>query len=571
MTMEIDNITLAVIVKKLEWATEEMNTYLTKSAYSSNIKIRKDCSCALYTKNGEMLAQGTFIPVHLGILSQTLKELLKVYPIDTIKEGDVLLHNDPYMMGSHLNDVMVFKPIFYQGQLLAFTGCLAHHVDIGGSKARYTSSTIFEEGLRIAGAKIMKEGVLQEDILRIITTNVRTSYEVKGDLMAQLAACYRGEERVIELAKKYGIEPLMAYFEEILNYSETGIRNAIRKLPNGETSFEDYIEHDGINQKLIKIKVNVIIKDEDIYVDFDGSAEPGEGGYNSPWSLTHSAVYYAIKSVIGTSVPTNSGAYRAIHLIRPTYDSIVDAKFPHAVDGCTNSPSQRIVDVVIGAFSRIIPEKTCACDGHWPAAHYGGLDPKTGRFFAYIETYACGRGAKYNDDGANAHQTHMTNTANAHVEMIELEYPLLVEKYSLVNDSGGAGKFRGGLGITREIKCLTDTYISTFPSRPTIKPYGLYGGEGGQTDTSKVKYPDGTESPAFAKQIEKGSVVVIQTSGGGGWGNPKERDKKKLEWDVLNEYVSLKAAKEKYGIEIDPIVLKQKYGVDIGYKKRVIK
>ena len=563
MTKNIDSITLAVIVKKLEWATEEMNTYLAKAAFSSNIKIRRDCSCALYTRNGDMLAQGTFIAVHLGILSQTLKELLKVIPIDGIKEGDMLLHNDPYLMGSHLNDVMVFMPIFYEGQLLGFTGCLAHHVDIGGSKARYTSSTIFEEGLRMPGVKIVKEGVFQDDILRIMTTNVRTSYELKGDLMAQLSASYRGEERIIELAKKYGIETLMEYFDEILNYSEKGMRSAIRDLENQEISFEDYIEHDGINSKLIKIKVKVKIDNEDIYVDFDGSGAPGEGGYNSPWSLTHSAVYYAIKSVLGSSVPTNSGAYRAIHLIRPTYDTIVDAKFPHAVDGCTNSPSQRIVDVVIGAFSKIVPKKTCACDGHWPAAHYGGMDPKTGRFFAYIETYACGRGAKYNDDGANAHQTHMTNTANAHVEMIELEYPLLVQRYALVNDSGGAGKFRGGLGITREIKCLTDTYITTFPSRPTINPYGLYDGEGGQTDSSKVVYPDGSESPALAKAIVKDSVVTIQTSGGGGWGNPKERDKKRVEWDVLNEYVSLKSANEKYGFDIDSKEMKEKYGADI--------
>ncbi len=552
----IDGVTRAVIVNNLQWITEEMNEYLARSAFSSNIKVRRDCSCALYDRLGNMLAQGTFIPVHLGIMSQTLKELLKVHPVETLKDGDALIHNDPYMMGSHLWDIMIFKPVFFDGQLIAFTGCLAHQVDVGGSPVNYVVGTIYEEGLRIPGIKILKEGVLQEDILRLITTNVRTAYEVKGDLMAELAANYRGEERIKALAAKYGTEDLLAYFDAILDYSETGMRKAIQELPDGEITFEDYLESDGKNDVLIKLKVKIKIEGSDIYVDFAGSGAPGEGGFNNPWSLTHSGTYYAIKAVVGTKVPTNTGAYRAIHIIRPSEPNILDTQPPHAVGGCTTVAPQRIADIIIGAFSKIVPEKVCACDGHWAAACFGGMDPKAGRYFSYVETYGCGRGAKYNEDGASGHQTHMTNTANAPAEIIELEHPFLVEKYALVEDSGGAGEYRGGLGLMRQLSCLTDMNVSLITGRPGIKPYGLFGGEGGATDESLVKFPDGEIRKVKSEKVPKGSSVIIKTSGGGGWGDPLQRDPSRLEWDVLNGYVSIASAKEKYGRTIDPRTLK---------------
>jgi len=557
--IKIDPITTAVLINNLYWVTEEMNVYLAKSAFSTNIKVRRDCSCALYTKNGEMLAQGEFIPVHLGVMSQTLKEILKDYPLNTLSEGDQIIHNDPYRMGSHLPDVMLFKPIFYKGKLIAFAGNLAHHVDVGGSSTKWNNPTIFEEGIRLPPIKIIKKGKMQEDIYKIITANVRTPHEVKGDLAAQTAANYRGEERLKELARKYGVTKLLEYFEVILNYSEKCMREALRIIPDGEAFFEDYIENDGITDNKIKIRVNISIKDSNIFLNFSGSGGPGKGGYNSPWSITHSAAYCAIKSVVGSKIPTNSGAYRPIHLIRPKQESIVDARFPRAVGGCTCSPSQRIVDVIIGALSKIIPEKTCACDGHWPAASFVGIDSRTGLYSSYVETYACGRGAKYNDDGADAHQTHMTNTANAPIEIIELEHPLKVDKYAIVSDSGGAGKFRGGVGITREftISSSSTMSVSTKPMRQKNGPYGLYNGEKGKTDLCGIKLSNG-EFVTNSKQIKTGDKVIIQSSGGGGWGNPIERDIKKVEWDVLNGYISVKAAREKYGCVIDKKTLKCK-------------
>jgi len=555
---KFDPIIMSVLVNNLSWITEEMNEYLAKSAFSTNIKVRRDCSCTLYTKDGEMISQGEFVPSHLGVMSNSLKEVLKDIPINSIEKGDVIIHNDPYKMGAHLWDIMLFRPIFYKDEIILFAGNIAHHIDIGGSPTKWDSPTIFEEGLRLPPIKLYRKGRLQEDVLKIITTNVRTPYEVRGDIAAQTAANYRAELRIIELVKKYGQSELQNYFDAILDYSEKGMRKLIEDAPDSESTFEDYIENDGIEDILIKIKVKVNIKGSDVYLDFEGSGSPGKGGVNSPWSLTNSAVYYAMKTVFGAKIPTNNGAYRPIHIKRNKEESIVDARFPHAVGGCTCTPAQRIVDVVIGALSKILPEKVCACDGHWAADLFVGIDPRTGRYSSFIETYACGRGAKYNDDGADAHQTHMTNTANAPIEIIELEHPLRIDKYALIQDSGGAGKFRGGLGLTREITCLAPMAASARQMRPKIKPYGLFGGKGGANDLCGVILPN-SEITQICKEVKAGYKVIIRTSGGGGWGEPLERDINKLEWDVLNGYVSLNAAKEDYKCIIDP----KNYKIDI--------
>ncbi len=549
----IDGITLAVIANNMQWATEEMNTYLTKSAFSSNIKVRKDCSCALYDRGGNIVAQGTFIPVHLGIMAQTLKELLKRHPVETIREGDALIHNNPYMMGSHLFDIMIFTPVFFEGEIIAFAGSLAHHVDVGGNPISYVSKTLYEEGVIIPGLKIMRENVLQEDLISFITANVRTPYEFRGDMMAQLAACARGDVRIKSLAKKYGRENLLEYFSALLDYSENGMRAAIRAQPNGCYSFEDKLEIDGPAHRDRSIRTKVTIGDEDITVDFDGSDIPGEYGYNAPPSVTYSAVYYSIKAILGSDVPTNAGAYRAIHIKFPEYTSIINAQMPSAIAGCNCMPAQRICDVVIGAFSRLIPERVCACDGHWNAISLVGNDPRINRNFSYVETYGAGRGAKYNEDGANAHQTHMTNTANAPAEIIELEHPFRVERYALLPDTGGAGKYRGGLGMVRELTCLTDTNVSIITGRPFTGTYGLDGGQPGGTDYASVTPPGGKpERSISGVAVRAGTTVTITTSGGGGYGNAAERDHQLIEWDLLNGYISAEAARRDYGVELDP-------------------
>lgn len=555
--MQTDQVTLSILVNNLYWITEEMNAYLCRAAYSTNIKVRKDCSCAIYTRNGEMVAQGEFIPVHLGVMSQVMRSVLEEYPPNTLSEGDVIIHNDPYRSGSHLWDVMLFQPVFFRGEIIAFVGNLAHHVNIGGSSLEKCLPTIFEEGLRFPIIKLYDKGVLQKDLLKLITNNVRTSYEIQGDLAAQAAANFRGITRLTELAEKYGGQTLMDYFECIMDYSERGMREAIAALPDGEFVSEDFVEDDGIERGLYPIRVKTIIQGDELLFDFTGCAKPGRGGVNSPWSLTHSAVFYAVKSILAAKLPTNSGIYRPIRLIRPTVDTMVDARYPHAVGTCTCSPSQRIVDVIIRDFAQIIPRQVCACDGNWCGANFNGIDPRTGRYSAYTEAYGCGRGAKWNEDGADAHQSHLTNTANAPIEIIELEHPLTVEKYGIVPDSGGAGKYRGGMCITRVVRAEAETSSTAQSNRLQIGPYGLNGGLPGKNDNSYILLRDGSRVSS-SMNVQPGDRVVIQTSGGGGWGDPLKRDFGKIEWDVLNGYVSLEAARADYRVVVDP----QTYKID---------
>lgn len=553
---KVDPITLSVLMNKLASITEEMNLYLVKSSYSTNIKDRRDCSTAIYRTDGDMLAQGTFVPVHLGVMPIALKEILNDIPIESIKPGDVIIHNDGYKGGTHLYDIMLYKPIFYKSRPIAIAGTLAHHPDVGGTPRSYSEKSIFSEGIRLSSVKLFRAGELQEDIIRIIMTNVRMPQIVKGDIMAQCASNNRCEERILQLVDEYGVETILQYYDELLDYSERGMRAAIRKLPSVETEFEDYSDFDGINfrKDLFRIKPKIKIEGSDIYVEFKDPPPPGAGGVNSPWSLTLSATYYAIKAVIGPTVPTNGGAYRPIHVIKPKGETMLCAQLPHALRACTMEPAQRIVDAVIGALSKIAPEKACACDGHWPSGSFIGIDPRTNEFFGYIETYGGGRGAKYNDDGADAHQTHMTNTKNAEVEIIESEYPLKVDAYEIVTDTGGAGTFRGGCAIRREFTVLADGIQSTAIEYRTLRgPYGLFGGEPGATGRCGIIFPDGKEVSGHYVDLSvlAGSKMFIQSNGGGGYGAPLERQPEKVRIDVLNGYVSMRAARERYGVILD--------------------
>lgn len=548
-------VTLSILINNLQWITEEMNVSLVRSAFSTNVKVRRDCSCAIYTRDGELVAQGEFIPVHLGVMAQTLRAVLAESPVDSFAEGDAIIHNDPYLMGSHLWDVMLFQPVFSEGELVAWVGNLAHHVDIGGSPVMLTSPSIFEEGLRIPPTKLMRGGVVQEDVLRMITANVRTPFETEGDILAQTAANRRGEQRLHALMAKYGTSTMVHQFEAILDYAEEGMRSAISRLPDGEAQFVDFMETDGIDDVSRRIAVKLRISGSDIYIDFEGTGRPTRGGINAPWSLTHSAAYYAVKAVVSPDTPTNAGAYRPIHLIRPDPPSIVDAPFPSSVNGCTNTTSQRVVDVIIGAFSKVVPERACACHGHWLAMFFVGVDPRTGRYSSYVETYASGHGAKHNEDGADGHQSHLTNTANAPIEVIEVEHPLKVEAYALVQDSGGPGKYRGGVGLMRRVRALAEGTGHVSLMRRTIRPYGLFGGHGGMTDDGAVSLADGS-TPRASDRVSPGDQIHIQTSGGGGWGDPWDRDPERVAWDVLNGYVSVEAAREHYGCVVDPSTMR---------------
>jgi N-methylhydantoinase B len=557
MDVKFDPITLEVMRNAIYAITDEMMGALIRTAYSTNIKDRRDCSCCFFLPDKRVVAQSEIsaTPLHLASILGVVDSVLDAIPPETMDPGDHILYNKPYPEGpGHMNDITLISPVFYEGELFALVANQAHHVDVGGfapGSMPFGISEIFQEGIQIPAIKIVRKGVVAEDILELISDNVRTKDEFKGDVMAQVACNNIGEQRLSELLEKYGKQMVLFYMNEIMDYSERRIREAIRKAANGIYSFEDFIEGDGFTDDLIKIKCTVEIKDEDIYFDFTGTSPQVRGPLNCRKKCTAAGPYYVTKAMFDPEVPPNDGAYRPIHIHIPD-GSLLNCDFPHAVVQANIITSPRIADVLIGALLQALPERgIAACHGTINILNIGGMDTRTGRLFNYIETYGGGQGAMHNQDGMDGVHSHMSNTQNAPVEVIESTYPLQVVRYGLVCNSEGAGKFRGGMGIMREFIVLEDDLTLTVGSdRENIKPWGVDGGSGGQ-NSENVLIHDGKEKRLSSKmttRIKKGDSYITVTPGGGGWGEPFERDPEKLLWDVSEGLISIERAESEYGV-----------------------
>ncbi len=557
-TAKIDGITLEVMKNAFHTIAEEMGITLIRTALSTNIKDRMDCSTAVYTKEGELVAQAEHVPLHLGLMPSVVKEVLKIYPTETLKQGDAILINDPYISGSHLPDIFMISPVFYDGELVAIAGNIAHHVDVGGltpGSMSVKATEIFQEGLRLPGVKISEAGVMNDDLLRLIKTNVRTSKEVVGDIYAQLAANHVAEKRMVDLIDRYSVEHIHLSMKEIMEYSDRRMRAAIKAVPNGSYQFHDVIEGDGIHNHMIDVNVNVLIGNEEIEVDFNGTSKQAKGPVNSTPGVTNACVYYAIKSVLDPEVPPNAGAYKSIKITAPK-GTIVNPNFPAPVSNANLNTSQRITDTIFGALAQILPEESmAACSGTMNGFAIGGFNPEINDYFSYVETYGGGQGALNTIDGMDGVHTNMTNTLNTPVEVIEQAFPFIVNRYGLVNGSGGAGRHRGGLGLLREIKLLGDDFtVTLMTDRQKVSPWGLFGGKEGQTSACTFMTPEGEMEELNSKvtmTVPKGSAIILSTSGGGGYGSPLERDPKLVKKDVVYGNVTVEQACEQYGVVIN--------------------
>jgi len=554
--VSIDVTNLEVVKNAFFSVAEEMGAVLIRAAYSTNIKDRRDCSCAIYTKSGDLVAQAEHIPLHLGIMPYAVKAILGYCERESIElvPGDALLCNDPFITGSHTWDLMVVSPVFYDGEIIALVGNLAHHADIGEHKSHVASEAL-DEGIRVPPVKLVKAGVFDNEILSLVKHNVREE-EIGRDLRAQIGANVRSIMRIKEMAAKMGVTELENYMAALINYSERRLRNAISQLPEGKSSFEDYIEGDGITDELVKIKVTVSVENSEITMDFTGTDKMTVGPINSPLPVTMACAGYTVKALVDPDVPSNEGVFRPLHTIIPE-NSLVNARYPAAVAYANSVTCMRIVDVIIGAFAEITPDKICAAStGTMNALNIKGVDPVTNKFYGYIETYAGGYGATRDMDGLDATHTHMTNTMNAPIEAIEISYPLRVHKYAIIQDSEGAGKRRGGVGITREIEALGHTAtLGGRGDRMKIKPWGLQGGGSGRGSKYYKKHVNGSTEILPSKfqgiQLNPGERIVIETAGGGGWGPPEERDPKHVVEDVTNGFISTEKARQIYNVTID--------------------
>lgn len=553
---KIDSVMLEVIGNTYMSIAEEMGAVLVKSAYSTNIKERRDCSCGIFNVRGETIAQAEHIPMHLGSLLGIVQDVLRVYPLDTIREGDMFLANDAYNGGgTHLPDISVASPVFWEGKLIAFVCNIAHHNDVGGrvpGSNAADSKSIYEEGIRIPPIKIFDQGKLNEDILRLILLNCRISNIRRGDLNAQFACNNKGIQRVQESCAHYGADMMLACMDELLNYSERKMRLAIRELPNGKAEFDDYLDSDGMGSGTVKLNVKVEIREEEIFLDFTDNPDQVAGATNLIESGLRACIYFCLKCIVDPTLPPNGGYYRAIKYVAKS-GTVVCCKEPAAVAGRTDT-AQRVCDLIFGAMAKLVPHRVMAgTNGAITAIVFSGSEPDSGKPYVYLETVGGGSGARFCGDGLDAVQVNMTNTSNLPIECMELEYPLMVDKYCLIQDSGGAGEYRGGMGIEKDIRILKgDCVFSVKADRQIVPPWGLYGGKEGMA--GKIVINPDSDNPTVLNSkksnvlLPEGTILSCRTPGSGGYGDPAKRDKAKIIHDIEQGFISKRSAMENYGL-----------------------
>lgn len=547
-----DRVLLEVMRNRFAAIAEEMGISLVRTSYSTNIKDRRDCSCALFDVDGNVIAQAEHIPVHLGVLPFGVKGAIAAMAEMDLQPGDAIMHNDPYVGGTHLPDMIVVSPIFFEGRIVGFVGNLAHHSDMGGMVAGSMpprASEIYQEGIRFPPIKIRKAGVLDDEILRIHANNVRTPYESRGDLFAQLAANNVGAKRFIELYEEFGSEIVESSIAELARYTDRRMAAELAKIPNGTYAFSDVLEGDGFTNDPITIAVTVTSLDGHLTFDFAGSSPQVTGPVNAVRPITVSAVYYVVKAITDPSIPPNQGTFQRVEILAPE-GTVVNARHPAPTNAANGATSQRIVDVLFGALYQAVPDRVCAAaTGSMNSVQLAGFRPETREYFVHPETYGGGYGATSASDGASGVQTHMTNTRNAPVEVLESTLPVRVLEYGLVADSEGPGRYRGGFGIRRRFEILTDgveCIIST--DRFSGAPWGLAGG--GSARGTYVHLIRGGVServgPKTHIQLKKGDQLVLETAGGGGWGDVSERPAADLARDVAEGLISAARAQEVY-------------------------
>ncbi len=556
-----DPITLEVMRNALYSIADEMIAALVRAAYSTNIKDRRDASCAIYTPDGRVVAQSEIgTPLHLGTMHGAVRTAMAAYPFDRLQPGDAVAFNTPYPAGpGHLNDLAIISPVFDDGKIIAIMANQAHHVDMGGfapGSMPFGVSEIYQEGLQIPPVRLFKAGELDDELWRMIAQNVRPQKEVHGDLLAQYAANVVGGRRMSELVDKYGLAMVKRYQLEMMDYSERRIRAALAAIPRGQYHFEDVLEGDGLSDQDYTIRVTIEAKGDSFQADFSATDPLAQGPLNCRWPSVAACVYYVLKAVLDPDLPPNAAAYRPVDVIVRD-GTLLSAQYPHAVCNANIITTQRIVDVLLGALAQVIPDRVlAACSGTMNLINIGGLNPRSGSYYNYIETYGGGQGAMMNQDGMDGVQNHMTNTRNAPVEVIEATYPLHVVGYGLVPDSEGAGMYRGGCGLYRAFRVLGPGVHFTLSSdRAIYAPWGVDGGQEASPSSCVVRNDEGSERKLPSKvttRVQQHELIVTTTPGGGGWGNSKQRDPQRVAWDVKEGLVSLAHARAVYAVAIDP-------------------
>jgi len=544
----VDAVELAVFQSAMHSIAEEMGAALRRTAISPNIKERRDYSCAVFDAEHRVIAMGDHMPVHLGSMPMSVEAAVRALRLE---RGDVAILNDPYAGGTHLPDITMVMPVFATNGAAGdtsqkrdpsaalradcghpdwrmgpafYVAARAHHADVGGMFAGSMGPAreIFQEGLRIPPVKLVRGGVVDEGLMAMVLLNVRTPKEREGDLAAQIGACRVGENRLVQLVERYGVERLRVLGEALLDYSERLVRAELRTLPSGTYEAEDFLDDDGVSDERVRIavKISVDAAAGEMAIDFAGTSRQVQGSVNAVRAITLSACFYVLRCLLGEDAPATAGILRPLSL-RTEAGSVVDALPPSAVAGGNVETSQRIVDTLLRALAKAAPERVPAASaGTMSNLTIGGVDARTGAVFTYYETTAGGMGASAAGDGLSGVQTHMTNSLNTPVEALEFAYPLRMRRYGYRRGSGGDGMHRGGDGLVKELEMLCDAEVTLLADRRVVRPYGLEGGEEGAAGLAVLREGEHERElrGKCSARVRRGAVLRLETPGGGGWG-----------------------------------------------------
>jgi N-methylhydantoinase B len=547
----VDPVTVEIIRNALNAAADEMSVNLGRSAYTPIIYEVKDYSVALFDEDCQLLGQAPGLPIFLGALEDAVRVTLRRYPLDQMGPGDVYLVNDSYLVGSHLNDISLFSPVFHAGALIGFAATKAHWIDIGSKDPSQTmsSTNIYQEGYRIGPTRIMRRGRLNEEVLDIFMINSRMPHSIRGDFYAMVAACRTGEQRLQALHDRFAKDVIDAAVTEIFRQCEQEDREFIASLPDGRWEADGFMDSDGNDSDPVLVKLAVTISGSDIHLDLDGSAAQTGGCLNSGFAQTVSAARLAFKFLVNPETPATGGTFRCLRVTAPE-GSIFAAKEPAACQ-YYYPHSGLMIDLFITLLADVLPDQATAAQCADPMnVMFDGVNPDTEEPWMFGEATAIGWGASRTRDGENGLANYGGgDLKNYPVEVLESKHPIRIDAYGLLPDSGGAGRRRGGLAIIRDFTALADSSLSLWLERTVTGPWGIFGGQQGGTASAELRLPDGTARTLLKishTEFPAGSSLRVITGGGGGYGDPAEREPELIHADLADGYITPEAASAQY-------------------------
>ena len=561
MKYKADAVTMQVIRYGLEAVADDMGYNLMRMGRTTIVKEIMDINCGVLDASGGILAQAHLCPLMMFSLPTTAVNMLD--RIKKFDEGDVIICNDPYLGGQHLLDVQFFSPVFVNEELIAFVANIAHQLDMGGAVPGGVAgglTEIYQEGLRIPFVKLYCKGEEDQQIFDMISSNIRIPEKTMEDFRAQAATTMVGVKRIKALVNKYGLDVFHKCTRMLMDYSESMVRRFLTSLPDGDYTGVDYLDDDGCEDKPVRVQVNVHIQGDRMKVDFDGSDSQTTGNVNSPWACTQGGVFYTMVGIIDPGMALNSGAFRPIEV--ESREGLVTNPLPPAGVTARSQTMTKIVEAMLKAMSDVVPDRVVAgSHGQACTNSFSGIHPETGRRFVYIEIQGGGAGARPGKDGPDGQDLHLGRFMNTPVEAAEIENPVMIERYEFIPDSGGPGKYRGGLSLRRDIRFLADVTWARYSDRQKFKPLGLFGGMEGSMG-SLIMNPDTPEQKRCKSkgvdQIKAGDLLSIRLPGSGGYGSPVKRDPEAVRWDVINGKISMESAQKDYRVVFD-----EEMGVDM--------